>query len=222
MPPLITGLNDAEVRWSKFKNSYMYNDTYYLRRTKFVIYQCATTGVGVCAGIAGPLIHRYNRTREYTIDAYPDVRVDMNDIIVVLGLNIAASGLIGTMFTPAIFFDLFWPERWEAPIIQRLWRWGAATSSALQLAAAITLTIVMATSHVSIAADGAQEWRAARAIWSDKTYNYENSLAIATVVFSWIGVVFTIWRHGPFNNRIVKQADESGIVTDESELAMTV
>ena len=57
MSPMVTGLNHEEVRWDKFKNSYMYNDTYYLRRTKFVIYQCATTSVGICAGIAGPLIH---------------------------------------------------------------------------------------------------------------------------------------------------------------------
>ncbi|KAF2166985.1 hypothetical protein M409DRAFT_23029 [Zasmidium cellare ATCC 36951] len=235
MPTLITGLHDSEVRWSKFKNSYMYNDTYYLRRTKFVIYQCATTAVGVCSGMAGQGIHKYNHTATYTESLSPTLSVTTTPIIAVLALNIASAGLIGTIFTPAIFFDLFWPERWEASRIQNAWKYAAATSSLLQLAAAVALTVVMGTGHVDITAGSDAEWELARAVWSDGLYNYDGGLVVATVVLSWIGAVFTVWstvvmwmaywhnnKYGPFNNHIAKRNESSGVVTEESELARTV
>lgn len=136
----------------------------------------------------------YKTRREHTVDAYPDVSVDVVDIIAVLALNIAGAGLIGLVFTPAIFFDLFWPERWEAPVIQRLWKCSAATCSVLQITAAIALTLVMATSHVSIEANSVEEWLQARGVWSDGLYEYQSSLDVAAVVFSWIAVVSIVWR----------------------------
>ena len=41
MAPVIWGLDLAEIKWSKFKSSYMWNSDYHLRKTKFVVYQCA-------------------------------------------------------------------------------------------------------------------------------------------------------------------------------------
>ena len=41
MAPAIWGLDLAEIQWSKFKSSYMWNNEYHLRRTKFIVYQCA-------------------------------------------------------------------------------------------------------------------------------------------------------------------------------------
>ena len=38
---VIWGLDLREIRWSKFKNEYMWNDEYHLRRTKFIVYQIA-------------------------------------------------------------------------------------------------------------------------------------------------------------------------------------
>ncbi len=38
---VIWGLDLNEIKWSKFKNSYMWNTDYHLRRTKFIVYQCA-------------------------------------------------------------------------------------------------------------------------------------------------------------------------------------
>jgi len=38
---IIWGLDLREIQWSKFKNSYMWNNEYHQRRTKFVIYQLA-------------------------------------------------------------------------------------------------------------------------------------------------------------------------------------
>ena len=41
MAPVIWGLDLSEMKWSKFKGSYMWNDEWHLRRTKFIIYQLA-------------------------------------------------------------------------------------------------------------------------------------------------------------------------------------
>lgn len=41
MAPVIWGLDLAEIKWSKFKSGYMWNNEYHLRRTKFIVYQCA-------------------------------------------------------------------------------------------------------------------------------------------------------------------------------------
>lgn len=38
MAPVIWGLNLGEIQWSKFKSSYMWNNEYHLRRTKFIVY----------------------------------------------------------------------------------------------------------------------------------------------------------------------------------------
>ena len=76
-------------------------------------------------------------------------------MIAVLALSIAAPALISIIFTPAIFYDLFWPERWEAPIVQKAWKWSASLSSVVQLAAAIAATAIVATGSVSIQASSA-------------------------------------------------------------------
>jgi hypothetical protein len=38
---VIWGLDLREMQWGKFKGSYMFNQDYYLRRTKMIIYQIA-------------------------------------------------------------------------------------------------------------------------------------------------------------------------------------
>lgn len=38
---VIWGLDLREMQWGKFKNSYMWNNQYHMRRTKFIIYQLA-------------------------------------------------------------------------------------------------------------------------------------------------------------------------------------
>ena len=41
MAPVIWGLDLAEIKWSKFSNKNMWSGDYHLRRTKFIVYQCA-------------------------------------------------------------------------------------------------------------------------------------------------------------------------------------
>lgn len=41
MAPVIWGLDLAEITWSKFGNKNMWSTDFHLRRTKFIVYQCA-------------------------------------------------------------------------------------------------------------------------------------------------------------------------------------
>jgi hypothetical protein len=38
---VLWGLDLNEIHWNKFKSSYMWNNEYHLRRTKFIVYQAA-------------------------------------------------------------------------------------------------------------------------------------------------------------------------------------
>jgi len=38
---VIWGLDLREIQWGKFKSSYMWNNEYHLRRSKFIVYQIA-------------------------------------------------------------------------------------------------------------------------------------------------------------------------------------
>jgi hypothetical protein len=38
---VVWGLDLGQIRWSKFRSSYMWNSAYYRRRTRFVVYQLA-------------------------------------------------------------------------------------------------------------------------------------------------------------------------------------
>jgi hypothetical protein len=38
---VIWGLDLKDMQWGKFKGSYMWNNEYHLRRTKFIVYQLA-------------------------------------------------------------------------------------------------------------------------------------------------------------------------------------
>lgn len=38
---VIWGLDLKEMQWRKFKSSYMWSNTYHLRRTKFIVYKLA-------------------------------------------------------------------------------------------------------------------------------------------------------------------------------------
>ena len=38
---VIWGLDLHDLQWAKFKSSYMWNNVYHLRRTKFIAYQLA-------------------------------------------------------------------------------------------------------------------------------------------------------------------------------------
>ena len=62
---VIWGLDLREMQWGKFKSSYMWNNEYHMRRTKFIIYQLAmilcvvseSLGTAALSGISTPRLH---------------------------------------------------------------------------------------------------------------------------------------------------------------------
>jgi hypothetical protein len=103
--------------------------------------------------------------------------------------------LLSLFFGAALFFDLFWPEREEAPCVQWAWKLGAAAASTFQLVASIATTVIVATHGVRIYRVSAEERNIILENWKGHPLVYrQDSLAVAAVVFGWIVGVFTVWR----------------------------
>jgi hypothetical protein len=56
MAPFMSGFPLENVHWNRFKGSYMWNNIYHLRRTKFIVYQLATLFTCVCNSIGVALL----------------------------------------------------------------------------------------------------------------------------------------------------------------------
>ena len=213
MAPLIENMSWHDAQWSKFRHSYMYNKIYYLRRTKFVVYQLTTNIVNVVQGLdisalkrtycdscGGPkLIDRlieYNGLQKQSIPGFPGARIDTSDLVGSFAFTIFSCIFLGLLFSAAVFFDLFWPERKEARCIQWTWKLSAAASSVFQLAAALAITIVVATHGVHIHGVSVEQENIIRREWNGPPLAYhQEGRALATVVTCWIVWLFTSWRY---------------------------
>ncbi|EMC92835.1 hypothetical protein BAUCODRAFT_37746 [Baudoinia panamericana UAMH 10762] len=194
MAPVIWGLDLAEIRWGKFASKYMFgNRDYHLRRTKFVVYQCALIFCVVSESLGTAALSDYidQQRRIQTIDhrAY----VYNNDYIGAASYNIFAGVFIAFIFGAAFFFDLIWPERYESKSVRLAWQICAALSVIFHLASAVTLTIITCTRRAYITGVSA-----ARAEYLLGQFHKDagpqleygrNGRALAAVVFVWIGWV---------------------------------
>ncbi|RFU28730.1 hypothetical protein B7463_g7612, partial [Scytalidium lignicola] len=184
MAPLIRNMSWHDAKWSKFKRSYMWNKVYYLRRTKFTVYQLATTIVNVTQGLGIAVLK-----------GFPDAHIDTSDIVGSFAFNIFSCLFIALLFGAAVFFDLFWPERKEARCIQWTWKLSAAASSVFQLGAALATTIVVVTHSPRISGVSVEQENAIRENWKGTPLVYQQeNLALAAVAFCWVEWLFTFWR----------------------------
>lgn len=58
MGQLVKNMNRHDVQWWKLKGDYMYNNTYYLRKKKFIVYQFATNIIGAANSIGFAVLKR--------------------------------------------------------------------------------------------------------------------------------------------------------------------
>ncbi|RFU24696.1 hypothetical protein B7463_g11640, partial [Scytalidium lignicola] len=227
MAPLIRNMSRHDAQWSKFKSSYMWNKVYYLRRSKFAVYQLATTMVNVVQGVGISTLKQYDRIQGKDIPGFPDARVDTSDFVSSFAFNTFACVFLALFFGAAVFFDLFWPEREEAPIIQWTWKLSAAASSTFTLAAALTISIIVATHGIHINGVSAEQESIIRANWNGPSLEYRHdNRALATVVTCWVTVVFTIWstiimwRAYAHNNKYGPFADHKRRVISGESVSM--
>ncbi|OAL43499.1 hypothetical protein IQ07DRAFT_295244 [Pyrenochaeta sp. DS3sAY3a] len=198
---VIWGLDLKEMQWGKFKNSYMWNNEYHLRRTKFIVYQLAMILCVVSESLGTAALSDYVDQQSFVSAINPNATVHNNNFIGIASFNIFVGIYVATIFGSAFFFDLFWPERVESRAVKLAWRICSVFACLLTLACALAYTEIVARGHAYVSGVGAEEAQALLAAYGGSPLRYrDNGRAIASVVFLWPGMVATfastyiLWR----------------------------
>lgn len=191
MAPVIWGLPLADIKWSAFKSSNMWNNRYHLRRTKFAVYQGAMIFCVVSESLGTDALSNYKDEQQNIQRQYPNANIANNDIIGSFSYNIFAGVFVATIFGAAFFFDLFWPERKESKSVQLAWNICSVLSVLFVLASAINLTVIIST-HQAKPTGIPQSVLDSLSPVLDYSKNRE---VVASVVLIWIGWLFTIWAY---------------------------
>ncbi|KAF2101847.1 hypothetical protein NA57DRAFT_35706 [Rhizodiscina lignyota] len=190
----IWGLDLKEMQWGKFKSSYMWNDVYHMRRTRFIVYQCAMIFCVVSESLGTAALSNYIDQQQYITRMDERATVHNNDFVGSFSYNIFVGVFVATIFGSAFFFDLFWPERFESRAVKLAWRICSVLCIAFTLSAALLLTIVLSTHTAKITGVDAAEARELliRSKPNEPLVYKHNKRGIASVVFIWPGFIATI------------------------------
>jgi hypothetical protein len=192
MAPVIWGLDLSEMKWGKFKGSYMFNKTYHLRCTKMIVYQIAMILCVVSESVGTDAISKFNEQQNKIQALDPRVYVSNNDFIGIASFNIFMGITVATIFGSGFFFDLFWPERHESKAVRLAWKISSVVTTIALLADALALTVIVAKHEAYI--EGVDEATAA-ALYAHSPFEMvyrRNARCIATVVLLWPGFVATV------------------------------
>jgi hypothetical protein len=162
---VIWGLDLKELQWGKFKGSYMFNQVYYLRRTKMIVYQIAVILCIVSESILTsvlssvlPLLPHFLFLRPFTNDlflqtgyvdqqhhittrSHAQAHVHNSDFVGIASYNVIIGIAVPVIFGAGFFLDLFWPERRESKSVKLAWKICSIVVSFMALADAIALTV---------------------------------------------------------------------------------
>ncbi|KAK7705514.1 hypothetical protein SLS57_010048 [Botryosphaeria dothidea] len=189
---VIWGLDLKEMQWGKFKNSYMWNNEYHLRRTKFIVYQCAMIFCVVSESLGTAALSDYVDQQKFVSKLDTRAHVHNNNYIGAASYNIFVGIYVATIFGAAFFFDLFWPERYESPAVKVAWRICSVLACVFALSSALTLTIITASKSAYVSGVNSAEASQLLAAYGGSPMRYrENGRAIASVVFLWPGFIAT-------------------------------
>ncbi|KAF2816803.1 uncharacterized protein BDZ99DRAFT_456618 [Mytilinidion resinicola] len=191
---VIWGLDLREIQWWKFKGSYMWNNEYHLRRTKFIVYQIAMIFCVVSESLGTAALSDYIDQQDYVESRNPGtIFLHNDDFIGAASYNIFVGVFVATIFGAGFFFDLFWPERHESRPVKLAWRICAILASIFALSTALTLTIIVATHEVGVTGPNKDRGKAEAKNRGLTPFEYrKNGRAIASVVFIWPGFLGTV------------------------------
>jgi len=181
------------MQWWKFKSSYMWNKDYHLRRTKFIVYQLAMICTVVSESLGTAALSDYVDQQDFVAKNSPGATVHNDNFVGMASYNIFVGIYVATIFGSAFFFDLFWPERKEAPGVKLAWRVCSIFACLLTLASALGLTVIVATKSAYVTGTDSATATRLLAEYGGSPLRYrDNGRAIASVVFEWPGMVATI------------------------------
>lgn len=196
--PVIWGLDLKEFTWSKFGSKNMWNNVYHLRRTKFIVYQLAMIFCVVSESLGTAALSDYVDQQKLLKQLDSNALEYNNDFIGAASYNIFAGIFVATIFGGAFFFDLIWPERHEDRGVRVSWKIASVAAAIIYLGAALAMTCIVGlrSAYVSgVDSDRAQELLNQYKKYSESPLVYkENTRALASVVFSWLGFVSTVAR----------------------------
>lgn len=136
----------------------------------------------------------YLDQQKYVEDRGFNASIDNNDFIGIFSYNIFVGVYVATIFGAAFFFDLFWPERHESGGVKMAWRICSLLTIPFVLSAALGCTIILATHEAHIT--GVDSQLAAQLLAESQPHEplvyKHNPRGIASVVFVWLGFVFTV------------------------------
>ena len=96
---VIWGLDLHDMQWSKFKSSYMFGNTdYHMRRTKFIIYQCAMIFLVVSESLGTAVLSDYIDQQNALQRQFPGINVYNDDYVGIASYNIFVGVLAATIF----------------------------------------------------------------------------------------------------------------------------
>jgi len=198
---VIWGLDLREMQWGKFKSSYMWNNEYHLRRTKFIIYQLAMISCVVSESLGTAALSNYVDQQDYLAKQNPSATVHNNNYVGIASYNIFVGVFVATIFGSAFFFDLFWPERSESRGVKLAWKLCSVFACMLTLSCALAYTDIVASKSAYVTGTDAATSQRMLAEFGGSPLRYrDNGRAVASVVFLWPGMVFTfastylLWR----------------------------
>jgi len=195
MSPVVWGLDLAEIQWSKFKSSYMWNSDYHLRRTKFIVYQCALIFCVVSESLGTDVLSNYVDQQRYIQSRNSQANQYNNDYVGIASYNIWCGVFTAFVFGAAFFFDLFWPERHENKSVRLAWKICGVLAVVFGLADAIAYTVIVALRSAYVTGVGQDE--ADRLVAGADGYPMVyrlNPRAVASVVILWPGWLSTLGR----------------------------
>ncbi|KDQ50994.1 hypothetical protein JAAARDRAFT_211425 [Jaapia argillacea MUCL 33604] len=191
MSPHVFGLDLANIRFSAFKSSNMFDKRYHLRPIRFVWYQLAMIVTVVAECVATYSMSKYLDMQTNTEKFFPGSSYYNNDIVAAGALTIFAGVLTAIVFGCFFFFLLFWPESPETMFWSLVKKISAISCSVLVLAAAILSTIIGTThsAYIKNADPATQEAILARGGPPLKYSHWPH--VIAWIVLIWLGWIFT-------------------------------
>ncbi|KAF2267796.1 hypothetical protein CC78DRAFT_456514 [Lojkania enalia] len=189
---VIWGLDLKEMQWGKFKSSYMWNNEYHLRRTKFIVYQTAMIFCVVSESLGTAALSDYVDQQDWIAEHYPGATVHNNNFVGIASYNIFVGVYVATIFGSAFFFDLFWPERHESRGVKLAWRICSVLACMFTLSSALAFTVIVATKSAYVSGANAATAQRLLAEYGGSPMKYQdNGRAITSIVFLWPGTLAT-------------------------------
>jgi hypothetical protein len=216
MAPVIWGLDLADLKWSSFSHSNVFNSNYHLRTPKIILYQLAMVLCVVSESLGTDCISRYNSQSDAIHHLEPSAQVHNSDYIGIASFNIFMGIAVATVFGSPFFFDVVWPERRESAAVKKAWRIAAIITPLALLADAIAMTVIVARGTVWISGvDAATKAQLAQVAMERFEMVYRrNARVVAALVLLWCGWVATVGSsvvmmkglrhdevHGPWSER---------------------